>query len=293
MLGQRAKEAGMPRATYGLILISAIFLAGCHGAPPPPPPVTTTTMPVDSGDLLSVDWWGCWLAETAIDAQGQTPSDGSFVNQLPNCAEGPSSIGDSGDMTHPEAPPVYRSAGAGSHPSIEFTHAGNTLLQTNEGQPWVGADMLAGSTTGVTLAWVGMVTDVNSHTAKYLASGLDNQFDYPMLIVEGSGPNLFAGYGGGNVEARSSNDTVVDDTLQGVILYLSPDGSASVLEVDGVDLVSGQDSRMRTNVAGLTLGNLFSRNFSTTDHQFLFLGLREGPMSAAETAVFWEFVDSL
>ena len=97
----------------------------------------------------------------------------------------------------------------------------------------------------------------------------------------------------GAIEARSTTGTVLDGSIHGVILHLSADGSASLVEVDGVDLVSGQDSRMESDVAGLTLGNIFSRNFSTTDHQFVFLGLREGPMSAAERSGFWEFVGGL
>ncbi len=216
-----------------------------------------------------------------------------MVASLPNCASGPSSVGSQGDMSHASAPPVFRSSGANGNRSIEFTFDGNTLLQTNGGQSWGGADVLPGSSQGVTLAWVGMMTDVNSHNVKYLVTGLNGGSEHPMLLVEGEGPNRFLGYGGGATEARSSNGTVIDNRLHGVIMYLAPNGSASIVEVDGVDVNTGQDSRMTANVTGLTLGNIFSRGFSTTDHQFVFLGMHEGQLSSAEKAVFWDYVNGL
>lgn len=282
----------MPRFTYRLVAAAAVFLAGCHVIGPPPTP-TTTTSPPDAGDLLAVDWWGCWRAADAVSAQGLPPADGTLVSTVPNCAQGPSSVGAAGDLSHATAPPIYRTAGAGPHASIEFTYQGNTLLHTNGGLPWSGDDILAGSDEGVTLAWIGMMTDVNSHSVKYLVSGLDSQSEYPLLMVEGEGPNRFAGYAGGSRELRSSDGTVIDDRIHGVILHLAPNGSTSEIVVDNTDVVTSQDSPMGADMRGLTLGNFYSQGFSTTDHQFLFLGLRQGRLTTAETAAFWAFVESL
>ncbi len=245
------------------------------------------------GSATAIDWWGCWQAADAKNADGGTPSNGGRVALLPNCATGPSSVGSAGDMSHASYRPVFRSSGANGNPSIEFTFEGDTLLQTNGGSPWTGDDVLNGPSTGVTLAWVGMTTKVNSHNVKYLVSGLNEQFEYPMLLVEGEGPNRFAGYGGGNIEARSSEGTISDFNLHAVIMYLAPDGSASVVEVDGGDVQAGQDSIIRSEVAGLTLGNIFSRNFSTTDHHFVFLGMYEGQMSDGDKAAFWDYAEGL
>lgn len=243
--------------------------------------------------IASVDWVGCWRAEDAVAANGATPADGGTVVRVPNCATGPSGIGTLGAMSHPSAPPTYRHAGAGTNPSIEFTFAGNTLLQTNGGSPWPSDALVDGDRFGVTLAWIGMMSDVESHDVKYLVSGLSYDHEAPQLIIEGEGPNRFAAYGGGNGEARSSTGTVRDGTIHGVIVFLSPDGSSSSVEVDGADLRPGQDSAMREDVLGLTLGNSFARGFSTTDHQFVFLGLSEGRLSEAERATFWGYVDRL
>ena len=76
-------------------------------------------------------------------------------------------------------------------------------------------------------------------------------------------------------------------------MYFAPGSGASVLEVDGRDVRGGQNSQMQGNVTGLTLGNHYGRGFSTTDHQFVFLGMREGPMSSAEKQRFWNYVAGL
>jgi hypothetical protein len=256
-------------------------------------PSSTTTQPsvvVPPEQLFNVDWWGCWWAAHSQTQGGSTPGNGATVARLPNCADGPSSVGQPGDMSETGTAPEFRSAGANGYPSIEFTHAGDTLLKTNGGGAWSGGDVLDGGSEGVTLAWIGMTTDLAGHNTKYVVTGLDSGSEYPQLLIDGEGLDRFTGYGGGNSEARSDVGTISDLTIHGVILYLSPSGSSSSVEVDGTDLNQGLDSAMRGDVAGLTLGNFFSQNFSTTDHQFVFLGLREGPMSGNEKAEFWSYL---
>ncbi len=238
-----------------------------------------------SGGVVSVDWWGCWQARDAVTSDG-------VVTRLPNCATGPSSVGEAGDMFGSANAPVYRASGAGGNPSIEFTHAGDTLIQTNGGQPWTGGDILP-SDQGVTMAWIGMMTDVNSHEGKFLVSGQSRDNRFPFVRVRGRGENRFEAYGGGSVEALSGNGSVVDNRIQGVLIYLAPDRSASVIELDGTETLGGQDSQLRRNIFGLTLGNSYDRNFSTTDHQFLFLGMKQGQMSSEEKAAFWAHLESL
>ncbi len=243
--------------------------------------------------LTGIDWWGCWQAADARNASGGIAGDGEQVESLPNCAAGPSSVGQVGDMSHPSSPPTFRAAGADGHPSIEFTFKGDTLLQTNGGQPWSGDAVLPAAGQGVTMAWIGMTMDIDSHRFKFLVSGLSDRHEYPMLRAEGEGARRFAGYGGGATDAVSSEGTITDFALHGVIVHLGPDGSTASVEVDGADIRSDQRSDIRADVSGLTLGNSYRRNFSTTDHQFVFLGLREGEMSPADKDAFWAYLDSL
>ena len=247
--------------------------------------------------VLAIDWWGCWRGGDARGAGGATPTDGSGVVTVPNCASGPSSVGRAGDLTSPNAAPAFRRSVANGSSSIEFEYnsppPGDTMLQTNNGAPWSGSDVLDGDGRGVTLAWIGMLTDVESHTIKYLVSGLDSGSPYPQLIAEGDGVNRFQGWGGGGGELRAASGTIVDRRIHGVILHLAPNGTSSRLEVDGVAASGGQNSSMSGDVRGLTIGNLYSGNFSTTDHQFMFLGLHEGPLTGDEKADFWAYVDDL
>jgi hypothetical protein len=124
-------------------------------------------------------------------------------------------------------------------------------------------------------------------------SGLDSGSPYPQLIAEGAGTNRFRSWAGGVGEIDATNGTIVDNRIHGVILYMDPNGSASRIEVDGVDVSGSQNSAMTDDVAGLSLGNHFSGNFSTTDHQFMFLGLHEGPLSGADKAEFWDYAAAL
>ena len=257
------------------------------------PQTTTTASPTVAAAVSfdEIDWWACWWARDAMAVGGETPADGGRVALLPNTADGSRSIGAAGDLSHPDAP-IFRSAGAAGLPSIEFTFEGNTLLQTNRGEPLSGDAVIPASRSGVTVAWIGVVSDVMSHSIKYLVSGLNSSNEYPQLIVEGEGPNRFLGYAGGSTEARSSDGVIIDGQLVGVLLHLGPD-SSSWLDVDGVDYRGGQDSSVRGGVVGVTVGNLFARNFSTTDHQMVFTAIYEGSLGEAEQALFWEQVAEL
>lgn len=282
-----------PDSTPSTTSVPSTTVAPSTTTLPSETPPSTTAPAAPPENVSAIDWWGCWRAEDALDGGGNTPSDGSVVATLPNCASGPADVGRAGDMSHPSAPPIFRTDGASGRPAIEFTFAGDTLLQTNAGDPWEGDDLLPASTEGITVAWIGMMTDVASHDVKYLVSGLDMSNDYPMLIVEGEGPDRFAGYGGGSTEIRSPDGTVVDLELHGVILHLAPDGTNSTIEVDGVVGDTPQDSAMGRDVTGITLGNHFGRGFSTTDHQFVFLGLHRGTLSEADKVAFWDHLDQL
>lgn len=263
----------------------------CNGSTPiPPDPDDPLPAPTDA--VSEVDWWGCWRAEQARDAGGSTPTNGERVSTLPNCASGSDSVGSQGTMSESgNDRPVYRPNGANGHPSIEFSYEGpvseqSTLLQTNGGVPWSGSDVLAGE-QGVTVAWIGMATDAASHTIKYVVSGLDNSSEYPQLIIEGDGTNRFQGWGGSGDLMLSSGGVITDYVVHGVIAYFAPDGS---IEVDNSDLRTGQNTPVSGSVEGLTLGNWFNQGFSTTDHQFVFLGLHEGPMSQADRDTFWAYL---
>lgn len=195
-------------------------------------------------------------------------------------------------MSHPGTSPIFRAQGANGKPSIEFTFAGDTLLQTNGGAPVGGDDVVRGPEQVVTRAWVGMTTDIESHNLKFLVSGLNRTHDYPQLLVKSQGPNRFVGYGGGTTEADVP-DSIVDDTIHGVILYLSSERDSSAIYVDGTKLATNVDSKQRTDIVGLTLGNSFKRGFSTTDHQFVFLGMTAGEMPEQAQRDFWAYLDDV
>ena len=266
----------------------------CNGSTPT---TTTTTpspddpLPAPTDAVSEIDWWGCWRAEQARDANGSTPTNGERVSTLPNCASGPSSVGGQGTMSETgNDRPVYRPAGANGHPAIEFSYEGpnereSTLLRTNGGAPWAGSDVLEGG-PGVTLAWIGMTTDVASHDTKYFVSGLSSSHSAPLLIVRADGFNRFDAWAGGRQVMESSNDTIVDYVVHGVIVYFAPDGS---IEIDNSDFGSF-DSEVWGEVVGLTLGNKYDQGFSGTDHQFVFLGLHSGPMSQADRDTFWAYL---
>lgn len=255
------------------------------------PTTTERTGGGGSSGFLSIDWWGCWRAADAMGSGGSRPANGGTVNRLPNCANGPSSVGSAGDMFGSANPPVFRSAGAGGHPSIEFTHTGDTLLQTNGGAAWSGGDVLA-SSQGVTVVWVGMLSDVDSHDGKFAYTGIDRSNQHPSLYLRGRGPNLFSGYGGGNFEIKSPEGTIRDFVIYGVILHFSANGEATI-QVNGGGVTSGDRVPLKNDVRGLTLGNAFRRNFSSTDHQFIFMGLTDGQLSSADRSAFWGYVNGL
>ena len=254
----------------------------CNGSTPNPPGPDPLPAPTDA--VSEIDWWGCWRAEQARDAGGSEPSDGGRVATLPNCASGSDSVGSQGTMTSSDRP-IYRRTGANGHPAIEFSFATNTLLQTNGGSRWSGGDVLDAD-GGVTIAWIGMTTDVASHTIKYLVSGIDATIDNPNLIIEGDGTNRFIGWGGRGSEMRSSSGVIDDGVVHGVIAYFAPNGT---IEVDNADFRTNQNTPS-SDVYGLTLGRRVTQQFSTTDHQFVFLGLHEGPMSQADRDTFWSYL---
>ena len=88
------------------------------------------------GSPAGIDWWGLlaggrrtrrrWSA-TERRRPGRGPA------QLRRRSEQHWGLG---RHVPPDRPPVFRSGGANGRPSIEFTFAGDTLLQTNGGRPW-------------------------------------------------------------------------------------------------------------------------------------------------------------